>query len=180
MRRYLCNLIARLVHDTDASEVAEAAFVLPIMFTILLGIFWFGQAFSIYGTVARIAQDAALAGAEPACATCTQGTVSINVYNAIQNEIAATNLNINNFQQPTTTPVYYSCKDGSVKLCDSSPGNVCVQESIQLSNTALGGAGVCGISVTFQYQYSSWLPFTTLNKRGILINAAAEVPMETR
>jgi len=46
----------RLISETRGAEIAEAAAVLPLMFMMLLGIFWFGQAFSIYGAITRAAQ----------------------------------------------------------------------------------------------------------------------------
>ena len=58
------------VKDTRGAEIAEAAAVLPLMFMILLGIFWFGQAFSMYGAITRAAQEGARAGAAPPCTTC--------------------------------------------------------------------------------------------------------------
>ena len=61
----------RLAAETRGAEIAEAAAVLPLMFMMLLGIFWFGQAFSIYGAITRAAQEGARAGAVPICATCT-------------------------------------------------------------------------------------------------------------
>ncbi|PYQ39730.1 MAG: hypothetical protein DMG99_15550, partial [Acidobacteria bacterium] len=51
-----CKVFRRLALDTRATEIAEAAAVLPLMFMMLLGIFWFGQAFSIYGAITRAAQ----------------------------------------------------------------------------------------------------------------------------
>ena len=66
----------RLVAETRGAEIAEAAAVLPLMFMMLLGIFWFGQAFSIYGAITRAAQEGARAGAVPICATCA-GTNTI-------------------------------------------------------------------------------------------------------
>ncbi len=50
------NTLRMLVHETRGAEIAEAAAVLPLMFMMLLGIFWFGQAFSIYGAITRAAQ----------------------------------------------------------------------------------------------------------------------------
>ncbi len=64
------QFLRRLVVDTTGQELAEAAAVLPLMFMILLGIFWFGEAFTIYGTTARAAQEAAIAAAESTCTTC--------------------------------------------------------------------------------------------------------------
>jgi Flp pilus assembly protein TadG len=60
----------RLAAETRGAEIAEAAAVLPLMFMMLLGIFWFGQAFSIYGAITRAAQEGARAGSVPLCATC--------------------------------------------------------------------------------------------------------------
>ena len=49
----LVHHLRKLGRETCGAEIAEAAAVLPLMFLILLGIFWFGQAFSIYGTIDR-------------------------------------------------------------------------------------------------------------------------------
>src|SRR3974390_130400 len=77
--------LRRLVIETRGAEIAEAAAVLPLMFMILLGIFWFGQAFSIYGAITRAAQEGARAGTAPYCATCNTGASPAN------NAVAAVN-----------------------------------------------------------------------------------------
>ncbi len=64
------TILRKLAAETRGAEIAEAAVVLPLMFMILLGIFWFGQAFSIYGAITRAAQEGARAGAAPYCTTC--------------------------------------------------------------------------------------------------------------
>jgi hypothetical protein len=53
---------------------------------------------------------------------------------------------------------------------------------VQLYNTATqpGGAGVCGVAVTFQYPYQFWLPFTSLNNQQIMLTASARVRIETQ
>ncbi len=71
MNRHTHPSFRRLAGETRGAEIAEAAAVLPLMFMILLGIFWFGQAFSIYGAITRAAQEGARAGAAPYCATCS-------------------------------------------------------------------------------------------------------------
>src|SRR5271157_6473486 len=82
-----------LAGETRAAEVAEAAAVLPLMFMVLLGIFWFGQAFSIYGTITRAAQEGARAGAAPQCSTCAAGNgAALNASNAVQAALAAAKL----------------------------------------------------------------------------------------
>ena len=65
LHRSVRFLLRRLARETRGAEIAEAAAVLPLMFMMLLGIFWFGQAFSIYGAITRAAQEGARAGAVP-------------------------------------------------------------------------------------------------------------------
>ena len=71
MQNSIHSILRRLTAETGGAEIAEAAAVLPLMFMILLGIFWFGQAFSIYGAVTGAAPEVARAGAAPYCTTCS-------------------------------------------------------------------------------------------------------------
>ncbi|HUO17971.1 MAG TPA: TadE family protein [Verrucomicrobiae bacterium] len=175
--------LRRLLFESEGQEIAEAAAVLPLMFMILLGIFWFGQAFSIYGTIARAAQEAAIAGSEPVCTTCPTGnSAGQNAYNAAVNVLNAASMSTASppLHQPTAQSLQ-SCTVGQPPPgCDTNPATMCVQEGVQLSSTTTGAAGVCGISVTIQYNYQFWLPFTSLNQQLIPIRASAQVPMETR
>src|SRR3979409_492332 len=85
VKKMRCPL-AEVFQGEAGSDLAEAALVLPLMFTILLGIFWFGQAFSIYGTITHAARQGARAAVAPLCATCgtplTSPTVAQNAVNA--------------------------------------------------------------------------------------------------
>src|SRR6266704_1876111 len=74
--------IRRLAAETRGAEIAEAAAVLPLMFMMLLGIFWFGQAFSIYGAITRAAQEGARAGSVPQCSSCAPQTTYTPFANA--------------------------------------------------------------------------------------------------
>ena len=170
-----------LAGETRAAEIAEAAAVLPVMFTVLLGIFWFGQAFSIYGTITRAAQEGARAGAAvPQCTTCTAATGSVqNASNAVQAALAAAKLDVTKARYPVPAPTVNVGPGGSAS-CDGTSSNVCVQTGIQLSTAASGGAGVCGIAVSFQYPFQFWLPFTSLNQQQIWLTASAHARVETQ
>src|SRR5579859_2043003 len=174
--------IHRLATECRGAEIAEAAAVLPLMFMFLLGIFWFGQAFSIYGAITRAAQEGARAGAAPYCSTCATGNrPAQNAFNAVQAVLIASQLDPNKIPNTTTTPPLNSCiLGGGTQSCDGSVSSkVCVQTPVQLTSTVGGAAGVCGISVTFQYPFQFWLPFTSLNKQQIFLPASARVRMET-
>jgi Flp pilus assembly protein TadG len=177
------KFIPRLATETRGAEIAEAAAVLPLMFMMLLGIFWFGQAFSIYGTITRAAQEGARAGAAPYCTTCNTASPrpAVNAYNAVQAALTIAKLDPTKATYLSTQPPLYSCIGGAAQSCDGSASSkVCVQMAVQLSSTSTGAAGVCGISVTFQYPFQFWLPFTSLNKQQIWLPATARVRMETR
>jgi hypothetical protein len=196
-------LFSEVLQGEAGSDLAEAALVLPLMFTILLGIFWFGQAFSIYGTITHAAREGARAAVAPACTTCGGiNNPSQNAYDAISSALLAAKLDPKNLQPPTTPPGLCvcgntskstTCTSGAVK-CDVGQKTICVQgvdsnsrkkgppdqDNVQLSSTSDGGAGVCGLSVSFQYPYTFWLPGTSLNKRQIFLRAQAEMRVETQ
>src|ERR1700732_4530290 len=98
-KKMRCLLKEVLLGETG-SDLAEAALVLPLMFTILLGIFWFGQAFSIYGTITHAAREGARAAVAPACSTCSGANdPSQNAYNAIKSALQAAKLDPSKLQQ---------------------------------------------------------------------------------
>ena len=173
------SVFRRLGVETRATEIAEAAAVLPLMFMILLGIFWFGQAFSIYGAITRAAQEGARAGAAPYCTTCTgANSPTTNVTNAVNNVLNAARLDPSLIR--SSTPVVNACPS-TATISGTCPANaVCVRYPIQLSTTALGTTPVCGILVTLQYPFRFWLPFTSLNKQLIYLSATARVRLETQ
>ncbi|HEY6338879.1 MAG TPA: TadE family protein, partial [Candidatus Sulfotelmatobacter sp.] len=110
--RAMCDaLISKInVQQTRGSEIAEAALVLPLMFMVMLAIFWFGQAFSMYGTITHAARQGARAAVAPVCTTCAAGnTPTQNAYNAVQSALLAARLNPANLSQPPTAPTLCTC-----------------------------------------------------------------------
>jgi len=180
MTNFARTMFSRLIAETTGAEIAEAAAVLPLMFMILLGIFWFGQAFSIYGAINRAAHEGARAGSVPYCVTCT-GSNNITQYgtnavNAVNSALTQSQLDPTKAQSPPTNPPLFLCGTGQPAPC--STGKVCVQMPVQISD-ATTAPGACGISVSFQYPYQFWLPFSSLNRQLIYLNASAQVRMES-
>lgn len=179
--------------------------ILPMLFLLLIGIFWFGQAFRIYGTITNAARDGARAAVAPACATCAGVDPSIDAWNVIKTDLQAAHLDPAHLQQPTTPPTLCACSSGGSATscttatvpCDGNESNICVQgisrtgggapvdSYVQLSSTLAsnnlpGGAGECGISVSLQYPYSFWLPFTSLSNQTINLRAQAQMRAESQ
>ena len=179
MRDFARSTLRRVAVETRGAEIAEAAAVLPLMFMILLGIFWFGQAFSIYGAITRAAQEGARAGAAPYCATCSgANTATTNAVNAVKTALLASKLDPTQTRSPLSTPAFTACP-GASSSCSVTSTQVCVQAPVLLKDSG-ASAGVCGMSVSFQYPFQFWLPFTSLNKQKIWITASARVRMENQ
>jgi Flp pilus assembly protein TadG len=156
--------VKRILLGTSGAEIAETAVVLPILFTILLGIFFFGRAYNIYGTITQAAMQGARAAVAPQCATC--GNLALPADQIATNVIApvlqASHLDPARVQ--VLTPAACACGSvacGSSVACDpagvSATPSICVQQNVTLSTTA--GAQQCGTSVAFQYPYGFNLPF---------------------
>ena len=164
--------IRRLVFGTAGSQIAETAVILPILFSILLGIFFFGRAYNIYATITQAAQQGARAAVAPACATCGSAALPADqiATNVVAPVLEASHLDPAVVQ--TLTPA--ACPCGSVSCgtpvaCDpagvAATPSICVQQNVNLTATA--GNQQCGTSVAFQYPYGFNLPFQqfTLNMK---------------
>lgn len=183
MTTFARKMISRLASETTGAEIAEAAAVLPLMFMILVGIFWFGQAFSIYGAINRAAHDGARAGSIAYCVTCTGANTlpqyATNAVNAVNTALTQSKLDPTLARLPAPLLAFNVCPGitGNTN-CGAVSSNVCVQMPVQISDPNTGASGACGISVSFQYPYQFWLPFSSLNKQKIYLNASAQVRME--
>jgi Flp pilus assembly protein TadG len=172
----------------------EFAMIVPLLFLVLMAVFWFGQAFRIYGTITHAARQGARAAVAPACATCTSTTSMQNAINAINNAMTANHLDPTLIRLPSPPPTLNACTNtstcvgGGSNTCQSLPGsNVCFQQCVQLSSTAVGGAGTCGLSISFSYQYPfsfklpCWpQPCTPLDLNNLSIPAQAEMRLESQ
>jgi Flp pilus assembly protein TadG len=194
-----------LLRNTRGSEIAETAMILPLFFMIFLAIFWFGQAFRIYGTITRAAREGARAAVAPVCTSCgTANDPLANAWNAVQSTMQVAHLDPTQLQQPTTPPALCGCSPSATTTscssttvpCDGSQNNICVQgvshpngngnppseTNIELSapGNGNGGAGECGVSVSLQYPYKFWLPFSSLSNQTIELRAQAQMRAETQ
>ena len=206
MQKCPANTCRDLARATRGQEVVEFALIVPLLFMLLIGIFWFGQAFRIYGTLTNAARDGARAAVSPACTTCTGQDPTQNAWNAIQSDLQVARLNPNVLAPPAPASLpavcacgsagaFNSCAAGAVS-CDASQPNICVQGIthsgatvteglVMLSSTGAdgglnGGAGACGVSVSFVYPYTFPLPFASIGNRTINLRAQAQMRAETQ
>ena len=199
MLRSTANLRCNTARDSRGEEIAETAMVLPLLFVVLIAVFWFGQAFRIYTTLTQAARQGARAAVAPLCATCAAATFSStqNAITAVSTALKSSNLSTSQLVPltkwtqaslcPCGTASLASCNSSVSCASDPSNSNVCVQPNVQLSFSAQGGAGECGTAVSFRYQYPysfnlpCWpQPCTPLDLSKFTIPGQAEMRLETQ
>jgi len=179
--------LADNLRSTEASEIAEAAVVLPLVFMFLLGIVWFGRAFNIYATIQQAAQQGALAAARPTCATCgVPNPFAVAVIGpAVDTAVAAV-------MQASSIPATQIVAGTASGPCTLSPAyKITFCQQVVLNSPSITSpltacpsppdpapSQICGMVVTFQYPYQFYFPFTSLNLSTITLTAQAQTRTE--
>jgi TadE-like protein len=185
------GFIRFMLRETTGTEIAEAAVVLPVLFAVILGLFYFGRAFNIYGTITQAAQRGARAAVATDCATCTNTapTAAQIATQVVGPALQASHLNPAAVVPGPGIPTACQCGSvacGSTVACDpagiGATPSICVQQNIILTNPA-NPTQACGTSVTFQYPYSfqilnSAAPPFTPQKFNLQLKAAAQMRAE--
>jgi len=164
--------VLRKLENEAGAEIAEAALVLPLVFTFLLGIVWFGRAFNIYSTITQAAQQGAIAAARPSCATCGNTFASnATVDGAIVAVLQASRLDPAQILGPTA-PDPPACAGGG---CTNTTHNIRVCRSVILNPPAgTTPPDQCGTTVRFQYPFKAYFPSTSLNLQTITLTGQGQ------
>jgi TadE-like protein len=167
-----------------AAEIAEAAVILPALFMLLLSIYWFGRAYTVYGAINQAARAGAQTAAVPACANCNGGCTWQSsslpcdsvVVQAVNNAMLAANLNpeqaIPSTPNPTPEPCPNVVPEG---VCSQAAGGQFTICRNMVLNQGASSPPVCGVIISFQYPHQFVLPFTSLNNQRILLKAQVEM-----
>jgi hypothetical protein len=179
--------LKKIAAGTAGSEIAEAALVLPILFMLLLGIYWFGRAFNVYATINHAAREGARAATVQTCATCANPNqrLSVDLVAAqVAQALQASSIDPAQVTHASTPPTRPACISTDPAVSCSLPAadpQICVYYNVRLPSLppANGsGAPACGVSVEFQYPYKFFLPFTSLNMQKIMLNAGVQMTGE--
>jgi hypothetical protein len=166
----------KIAGETGA-EIAEAAIVLPLVFMLLLGIYWFGRAYNTYATITHAAREGARAATAQSAALLGNTPLSPDqVATRVAQALQASKLNPNQVTPLLPNPTLKDCTTGApVVTCAGIGGGqpqICFQSNVQINGPTTGPVA-CGVSISFQYPYQFYLPFTSLN--GQLIQLKADV-----
>jgi Flp pilus assembly protein TadG len=160
----------------------ELALVLPILFLVILAIFWFGLAFHVASTTERAAKQAAQFAAKPICTSCGNSfPLNTQVITTLNSALQAGHLDPANI---TSYSPSFACSNVPAPTC-SSPGNVeictnapltCGSVKCQNPPAACGSNPSLGVRVSFRYNFKSPIPMGSWNQ--ITIPASAAVQQE--
>ena len=178
----------QMLTSSSGSEIAELAIVMPLLFTLILGIYSFGRAYNIYSTVTRAAQDAARFAATPVCANnctlaCTTGVgnqfpCDSTVAQVVIDALKASNLDPNRVSPlslANSTVGGCPAPGANSPSCPSPSSGIAICRDVLLNN--LNRSPVCGTTVSFKYNYQ-FLPVPFIRMSSFDIPAQAQVTTE--
>lgn len=174
----------RILKETEGQEIAEAAFVLPIVFLLLIGIYWVGRAYNIYSTINHAAREGARVAAVPStCTSCAAGTPvdAGAVANTVTQALLASHIDPTQIAKypatpPTLCPVPPPPPPAITPSCQTN-NNVTFCQGVEINAaevTSTGANPICGVSVSFQYPFNFSIPFTSVSN----IQLKADVQMQ--
>ena len=144
---------------SEAAEIAEFAIVLPILFFLLLAMFWVGQAYNISNTLNKAATDGLAVALKNTCATCGNTAASnTQIADAIEKAFQAGNLKSGNLRT-YTPPLSPSCPS---TVMSSSGTNYTVNICTNLP--LWPGSTTTGTRVAIQYQMPIMSPVSGFRK----------------
>ena len=154
------------IERDSGQEIAEAALVLPILFLILLAIFWFGRAFNIASTIERAAKHG-IQTFTYTCASCgnnfpTNAQTVDSVNSALQDDHLQP-ANVTAYSPPFACNAAPTCTTlQGVEICRNVP-LTCGTANCQNPPAACGfESDLRGVRVSFGYQFTSPLPIANL------------------
>ena len=138
------------------SDIVEAAFVLPIILMLLLGLVVFARGWNIYQTMTRAAREGVRQAVTTSCATCGNSYYS---WTDIKNNIV--------FPVLQTAGI-----DTSNSVLTTSYADGC---------TSLDETGdVSGAYITFKYPYTISIPFVPLNIGTVDLQTDVQMRLENQ
>ncbi|MGH9537591.1 MAG: TadE family protein [Terriglobales bacterium] len=184
LRKITGRCISRgaIFRDSRGAEIAEAAIVLPMVFMLLLGIYWFGRAYNTYATITHAAREGARAATAPTAALLGNTALTPDqVATRVSEVLQASKLRPSQVTSLLPNPALRDCTTlAPVVACQPvTAGNpqICFQQNVQINGTSTGPAA-CGVSVSFQYPYQFYLPFTSLDRQLIMLKADVQIAGE--
>jgi Flp pilus assembly protein TadG len=149
------GLLTTAAGEEHAAELLEAALVLPLLLSLLLGMLSFARAYNAYQTITRAAREGARTLVLTSCAMCGNTPFSSASARSIVNGV----LTSASFD-PTAVSDYSATY-------------------VWIDNTA-STPQQCGVAVSFNYPYQLAIPFTPVNLTNLDLTARVQMRLENQ
>jgi Flp pilus assembly protein TadG len=156
------DCLRRIAAADLGAEMVESALVIPLLLTLLVGLFWVGRAYNVYQTITRAAREGARYAVLPS--SFAAGNTEADLPNA---SCSSNTVAFNNYVAP------------ALQADNLDPGqvqNYC-QRAAWLENTY---PKQCGVVIRFSYPVQMQIPFTTLNATTFNISTQAQMRLENQ
>lgn len=158
-------LRTRLAEETGA-EMVEAALVLPILLSLLIGIVWMGLAFNVYQTITHAAREGVRFAIAPTCATCgNTPPTDAEIRAVVTNSLTAAGLDPGN---TVPSPLNVQ-RNWWLNPADGTTDQSCTA----VPPTTVGVE--CGIVISYSYPFQLVIPFTSVHLA--IVNIPTRVQM---
>ena len=142
--------------DNRGVELFEFALIFPILFSLLIGMFWMGRAFNVYQTITRAAREGARFAVAPSCGSCGNSFPT---------------------DADVTTVINYSLTAVSMDPTKVNPA-ISIQRNQVLNPSDPTLNQVQGVVVSFGYPVSLVIPFTSVSATTITIKTQVQMRQE--
>ena len=161
--------------EDSGAELVEAAFVLPVLLMLLLGIVWLGRAYNVYETISRAAREGVRYAVLPSCATCSPANTMSESYTS-----AGTATSPACIGNPTNEFTNYVSPSLLASGLDPSYVQNFCQQAVVINPTSDASSQQCGVQISFQYPVQLAIPFTSLNATSFNISTSVTMRMENQ
>ncbi|MEY2412967.1 MAG: TadE-like protein [Acidobacteriaceae bacterium] len=177
---YLTRGIASILFRDSGQELLELALVLPLVFMFLFAVYWFGSVFNIYSTIDHAAREGARVAAAFDCATCGNSQSSaVSVESEVLNSLQSSRLDPQYISVLTPSSPAFCGGLTQAQACTTTNKNIYVCKNVVLNNAAgnstSASSPICGVSVSFQYPYQFYFPFTSMNFQKVWLKADVQM-----
>jgi Flp pilus assembly protein TadG len=174
------RLWKRLATDDGGSQIAEAALVLPIVFTLLFAILSFARAYNIYTTITYAAQEGARVANGSTCAlNCgNKASTATDVFNRVSAVLKASSVDPSQIQTYAGTSTLNPCPGTTVSCNSKNNVQACTNVEMNAPGGTVTGPTSCGAVVTFKYPFGFQIPFFSQSGQRIFLKADVQMPTE--
>ena len=139
----------------EGTELVEAAFVVVILLTFLIGIIWIARGYNVYHTMNRAAREGARFAVLPSCATCGNAFPSDGDVQSIIDAVL-----LSDHLDPTQV----------------SPNPVTIQRNVVLNPGSIPLE--TGVVINFSYPFDLYLPFTPVQLTSLTLTTNVQMREE--